>query len=102
MWFEGSSLSIIGLRTSQSLPSFSALGHGYSAHGYAKYIQVLVLSGKNPPANSGDISDAGSIPGSGRSSEEGHGNPLQYSCLENPKDRGAWWAKFHMVRKSQI
>jgi len=61
-----------------------------------------VLSGKNPPANAGDIRDAGSIPGSGRSSEEGHGNPLQYSCLENPMDRGAWWAKVHMVRKSRI
>ena len=61
-----------------------------------------MLSGKNPPANAGDIRDAGSIPGSGRSSEEGHGNPLQYSCLENPMDRGAWWAKVHMVRKSRI
>ena len=47
---------------------------------------------KNPPANAGDIRDAGSIPGSGRSSGRGHGNPLQYSCLENPMDRGAWWA----------
>ena len=61
-----------------------------------------MLSGKNPHANAGDIRDAGSIPGSGRSSEEGHGNPLQYSCLENPMDRGAWWAKVHMVRKSRI
>ena len=61
-----------------------------------------MLSGKNPHANAGDIRDAGSIPGSGRSSEEGPGNPLQYSCLENPMDRGAWWAKVHMVRKSRI
>ena len=44
---------------------------------------------KNPPANAGD---PGSIPGSGRSSGGGHGNPLQYSCLENPMDREAWWA----------
>ena len=42
---------------------------------------------KNPPANAGD---AGSIPGSGRAPGEGNGNPLQYSCLGNPKDRGAW------------
>ena len=48
--------------------------------------------------NAGDL---GSIPGSGRSSGEGNGNPLQYSCLENPMDRGAWWATVHGVAKSQ-
>ena len=47
---------------------------------------------KNPPANTGDLRDAGLIPGWGRSPGGGHGNPLQYSCLENPMDRGAWWA----------
>ena len=52
----------------------------------------MVLVVKNPPANSGDIRDTGSIPGSGRSPGGGHGTPLQYSCLENPMDRGAWWA----------
>ena len=52
---------------------------------------------KNPPTNAGDIRDVGLIPGSGRSSGEGHGNPLQYSYLENPLDRGAWWATVHMV-----
>ena len=56
---------------------------------------------KNPPANAGDIRDMGSIPGLGRSPEGGHANPLQYSCLENPKDRGAWWATVHRVTKSQ-
>ena len=45
---------------------------------------------KNPPANGGDVRDVGSIPGSGRSPGEGNGNPLQHSCLENLKDRGAW------------
>ena len=50
---------------------------------------------KNLPANAGDIRDSGSIPGSGRFPGEGHGNPLQYSCLENPMDRGAWWATVH-------
>ena len=54
---------------------------------------------KNPPANAGDIRDVSSIPGSGRSPGIGHGNPLQYSCLENPKDRGAWWATVHGVTK---
>ena len=44
----------------------------------------------NLPANAGDAGDVGLIPGSGRFSGGGHGNPLQYSCLENPKDRGAW------------
>ena len=45
---------------------------------------------KNPPTNTGDAKDKGSIPGSGRSSGGGKGNPLQYSCLENPMDRGPW------------
>ena len=56
---------------------------------------------KNPSAKAGDARDAGSIPGSGRSPREGHDNPLPYSCLENPMDRGAWWATVHRVAKSQ-
>ena len=56
---------------------------------------------KNPPANAGDVRDVGSIPGSGRSPGGGHGNPLQYSGLENPMDRGAWQATVHWVVKSQ-
>ena len=55
---------------------------------------------KNSPANAGE-GDVGLILGSGRSSGGGNGNPLQYSCLENPKDRGAWWATVHGVTKSQ-
>ena len=50
---------------------------------------------KNLPANAGDPGDAGLIPGSGKSPGEGNGNPLQYSCLENPMDRGAWRATVH-------
>ena len=50
--------------------------------------------------NLGDVRDAGSIPGSGRSPGGGHGHPLQYSCLENPMDRGAWWDTVHGVAKS--
>ena len=46
---------------------------------------------KNPPANAGDTGDLGSITGLGRSPGVGNGNPLQYSCLENSMDRGAWW-----------
>ena len=55
---------------------------------------------KNPAANEGDVRDAGSIPGWGRSPGGGHGNPLQYSCLENPMDRGAWQATVHKVAQS--
>ena len=55
---------------------------------------------KNPPANAGDIRDLGSIPGSGRSPGGGHSNPLQYSCLENPMDRGALWVTVHGVTQS--
>ena len=51
----------------------------------------------DPPANAGDLRDVGMSPRSGRSHGARHGNPLQYSCLENPMDRGAWWA---MVLKS--
>ena len=54
------------------------------------------------PANSGDLRVTGSIPGSGRSPREGHSNPLQFSCLENPMNRGAWWAKVHRFAQSQI
>ena len=54
-------------------------------------------SGKEPLANARDIRDMGSIPGLGRSPGEGHGNLFQYSCLENPMDRGAWWATVHRV-----
>ena len=55
---------------------------------------------KSLPANAGDIRDAGSIPGSGSSSGGRHGNPLQYSCLENPMDKRVWWAMAHRVTKT--
>ena len=56
---------------------------------------------KNPSANIGDDRNVDLIPGSGRSPGVGNGNPLQYSCLENFMDRGAWWATIHGVAKSQ-
>ena len=56
---------------------------------------------KRMPANARDTGDMGLIPGSGRSTGEGNGNPLQYSCLENPMDIGAWWATVHGVAKSR-
>ena len=61
----------------------------------------MALMIKNMAANAGDIRDTGLIPGLGISPRRGHGNPLQYSCLENPMDRGAWRATVHGVTKSQ-
>ena len=59
----------------------------------------VVLVVKNLPANAEYIRDAGLIPGLGRSPRGGHGNPLQYSCLENPMDRGAWQTRVHKVTR---
>ena len=60
----------------------------------------VVLVVRNPPGNAEAIRDAGSIPGSGRSHGRGHGNPSQYSCLENSMDQAAWWAAVHRVTGS--
>ena len=70
------------------------------------YLMELWASGvmlvvKNPPANAGDIRDTGSVPVSRRSPGRGNSNPLQYSCLENPMDKGAWQATVYRVTKSQ-
>ena len=70
--------------------------------------QVIILyliapggsDGKESACNAGDPEDMGLIPGSGRSPGEGNGDPIQYSCLKNPMDRGAWWATVHGVEKS--
>ena len=70
----------------------------YLTLGYGASRVALVI--RKPLTNAGDIGDPGSIPGSERSPEGGHGNPLQYSCLENPMDRGAWQATVHRVTKS--
>ena len=56
---------------------------------------VVALEVNSPPASAGDVRDVGSISGSGRSPGRGHGNPLQYFCLKNPMDRGAWWVTVH-------
>ena len=68
---------------------------GYDSAGLPKW-----LSDKESACNAGATGDASSIPGSGRSPGGGHGNPLQYSCLENRMDRGNWWATIHRVTKS--
>ena len=59
------------------------------------------LRGKESPCSAEAAGDLRSIPGSGRSPEEGNGNPLQYSCLENPMDREAWWATVHTITRSR-
>ena len=61
----------------------------------------MALVVKKPPANAGDIRGTGSIPRSGRAPGEGNSNPVQNFCLENPVDRGAWWATVYGVTKSQ-
>ena len=66
-------------------------------HPRASQVATVV---KNPPANAGDVRDAGLIPGLGRSPGGGHGNPLQYSCLENPRNRGDWRTTVHSVTKN--
>ena len=61
----------------------------------------VALRVNNPRANAVDLTDTGSIPGSGRSPEGGNGNPLQFSCLENVMDKGAWQATVHRVTQSR-
>ena len=73
----------------------------FENHCSSLWASHVELVGKNLPANAGGVRDEGSIPGSGRFPGGGHGNPLQYSCLENPMDRGAWRAIVHGVMKSR-
>ena len=74
----------------------SLIRASYEKHGASQ----MVLLVKNPPANAREVRDACRSPGLGRSPGDEHGNPLQYSCLENPMDRGAWWATVHGVAES--
>ena len=99
-----------------SVPIFSLLKtfkNGLWLHSFSIYQHLFILledlglpwwwlTGKEFACNVGENArDSGLIPGLGRSPRGGHGNPLQYSCLENPTDRGAWWAAVHRVAKSQ-
>ena len=67
-----------------------------------RWTSQVVLVVKNPPTKAGDVRDTGSIPVLGRCPREGHGNPLQYSCLENSMNRGAWWATVHSITESDM
>ena len=71
----------------------------YKINNLQAFQMVLVV--KSMSVNAEDIRNMGLIPGLGRSLRGGHGNPLQYSCLENPMDRGFWWATVHRVAKSR-
>ena len=81
-------------------PSYTVGGHLNWYSCYGEWASQMALVVKNSPANAGDIRDVGSIPELGRSHEGGHGNPLQYSFLENLMDREAWKATVHRIAKS--
>ena len=89
-------VEILGLTNFVSLPGISPF--------FAVFSEQIGFSddsmAKESTCNGGDIADAHSVPGLGRSPGGGNGNPLQYSCLEDPTDRGAWWATVHGVAKS--
>ena len=107
---SGSRWVIIPFWLSGSLTTFSCSSSVYSCHLFLvfwislryTYVQAsqVALVVKKLPANAGDIRDLGSIFGLGRSSGAGHSHPLQYSCLENPMNRGDWWAMVHRVTKN--
>ena len=76
----------------------------YNISGVLIYVGAsqVALVVKKLPDSAGDIRDVGLTPGLGRSPGGGHGHPLQYSCLDNPMNRGAWWATIHRVEKSRM
>ena len=87
-----------------SLPILELQGGNVLLRFYTACLGPLIRGfpgGSEVKASACNAGDLGSIPGSGRSPGEGNGNPLQYSCLENPMDRGAWWATVHRVAKSR-
>ena len=96
-WFEHSEHSLLGRGMDLPFSSCHMLAPTVTSQGASQVALVV----KNPPTNAGDIRGVGSIPGSGRSPEGGNGNPLQYSCLKNPMDKGAWRATVHRIAKSQ-
>ena len=93
------SLSSFFLEVIYSVVFISAVQQSDSVIHLGASQEALVV--KNPPASARDSRDASLIPGSGRSPGGGNGNPIQHSCLGNPRDRGAWWATVHGVAKSR-
>ena len=88
-----------GLRTSMYFPG---LPFSPNLHVFLKDLQMGFPGGSDSKVSARTVGNLGSIPRSGRSPGEGNGNPLQYSCLENPMDWGAWWATVHGLAKSRI
>ena len=89
-------------RVEQGIQTFE---HGWSPRSTESFLQLLYSfdsDGKESACNAGDVRDAGLIPGLGRSPGGGNGNPFQYSCLENPMDRGIWRTAVHRITKSRI
>ena len=96
-----SRFSVLSLRE-RGLLLLLDLGSGFRLFTMPSLILTLGLpGGSDGEASAYNAGDLGSVPGLGRSPGEGHDNPLQYSCLKNPRDRGAWWATVHGVAKSQ-
>ena len=96
---QGWSLNLRILRGGKSIPKHIGLGPTLRSYLWLLRASQVALVVKNPPANAGDTRDGCSIPGLGRSPGEGHGNPLQCSCLENPMDSEAWQATVHGVAR---
>ena len=82
-------------------PKYCTLDSSVDYEGYSISFKGSFLGGSDSKESTCNVGDLGSIPGLQRSPGEGNGNPLQYSCLENSMDRGAWWATVHGVTKSQ-
>ena len=101
LWLQLSSTVILEPKKIKSVtvPTFSP-SFCHEVMGLEASQVALVV--KNPPANAGDVRDLGLIPGLGRFPGGGHDKPLQYSCLENPLDRGAWWTIVHRVAWSIV
>ena len=97
-WGGSGAFGIISIGVSSCLWA----GQGDKEVGVLIRVSQVVLMVKNPLATAGNIKDADLIPGSGRSPGGRHGNPLQYSCLENPMDRGAWRATVHGVATNRV
>ena len=93
-------LCVDGLKWDPPVYRWWQLNYIVSSLWSMKQASHMALVVKNPPANAGDVRDVGLIPGSRRFPREGHGNPLQYSCLENHTDRRAWRATINCVAQS--
>ena len=88
-------------RTQSKTQSYQGQQHVHFSISMLQRASQVAPAARNPPANAGDIMRRGLVPGSGRFPGGWHGNPLQDSCLENPMDRGAWWATVHGAAQSR-